>query len=378
MSTKKNSGFSSSSVMADLLASAKVKIPSLRRGSEVVGKVVSVSNSEVLVDVGAKSEGIISGRELSSGRELLSAIAVGDSIDAVVLYPENDAGQVVLSLKKLSGEKRWGELEERKKNGEDAEVVIIEANRGGLICDFAGLHGFLPASQLATVPSKLESLIGKTLSVKIIEVDRVTNRLIFTQKSHNKRDLGNVLALLDKVAIGDKYEGVVSAILPFGMFVEINLDKPKSKTKEKAEESKGAQKLEGLVHISEISWDKIDDAAKMFKVGDKVEVLVIAKDKTEGRLNLSIKQLLPDPFAQAAQKYTKDMKVKGVVARVTPFGIFVNLEEGIEGLIHISKVSPNATYNAGDKVECEIESVDTASRKIALVPIAKEKPVLYR
>ena len=366
--------------MADLLASSKVKIPSLRRGQEVTGKIVLFSNSELLVDIGAKSEGIISGREFTSAREVLSGLNVGDSIEAAVLYPENDAGQVVLSLRKLSGEKRWQELEEKKTDSEEVEVVVVEANKGGVICDFVGLRGFLPSSQIIKVPSKLDDLVGKSMSVRVIEVDRVTNRLIFSQKLPGKKDLGELLKILAKVKIGDKHEGIVSAILPFGVFVEINLDGVSAKTKGEDEDpdSSVGGKLEGLVHISEISWEKVDDVSKIYKVGDKVDVAVIAKDSTNGRLNLSIKQLTPDPFAKATEKYTKEMKVKGKVSKVTPYGVFVTLEENIEGLIHISKIPPNVSYNEGDKISCEIESVDVASRKIALVPIVTEKPVLYR
>lgn len=407
MKVKKESGFSASSAMADLLASSKSQIPALKRGQEVVGKVVAVSNSEILVDIGAKSEGIIAGRELSSGRDIVAKVQVGDSIEATVMYPENDAGQVVLSLRKLSGEKRWQELEERKAGGEEIDVVAMEANRGGIICDFAGLRGFLPASQLSTrstssgqaVPSKLDDLVGKNMQVRVIEVDRPSNRLIFSQKSPGKGDLADVLALLAKVKIGDKYEGVVSAILPFGIFVEIKLEGSKvakvskvskgdNKTFETSETSDTSvpSKLEGLVHISEISWEKIDNPAAIYKVGDKVEVLVIAKDAATGRLNLSIKQLGEDPFARLSEKYTKDMKVSGMVSKVTPFGVFVTLEDpstssgpsGIEGLVHISKIPPNVEFKEGQKIQCEIDSVDVPSRKIALVPIVTQKPVLYR
>ena len=377
----------SGSAMAALLASSQIAIPSLRRGQEVSGKVVMVGHSEILVDISAKSEGIVSGRELTATRDLAAKISVGDTIEATVLYPENDAGQVVLSLRKLSGEKRWQELEEKRESGDQIEVVAQESNRGGIICDFLGIRGFLPASQLARPPSKLESLIGRGLTVSVIEVDRPTNRLIFSQKKPGKKDLSALLVLLSGVKIGEKYQGIVSAILPFGVFVEINLDESKTagaksrvakvKVKSEEKEPKGS-KLEGLVHISEISWEKVEDPTTMFKVGDRVDVVVIAKDATTGRLNLSIKQLTRDPFFEASAKYSEDMKVVGVVSRVTPFGVFVTLDSKIEGLIHISKIPPNVVWSEGDKIECEIESVDVPARKIALVPIVREKPVLYR
>ncbi len=359
---------SGKSPMAALLAQTGFKIPSIRRGQEVSGKIISANRNEILIDIGAKSEGIIFGREIAAAGDLVSKLAPGDTIEATVVQPENDAGQVVLSLRKLSGVKRWTELTEMRESGGECEVLALEANRGGVICEYFGLRGFLPASQLAQAPSKLGDLIGKRLNVTPIEVDQATNRLIFSQKRPDKKDLEKITHALSKIKIGDKFMGIVTAILPFGIFVEINVSGEKEE----------AEKIEGLVHISEVSWEKTDDPLKQFSVGQEVEVIVIAKDLETGRLNLSIKQLTEDPFAEAAAKYTKEQKVKGIISKVTPFGVFVTLEEGVEGLIHISKIPPNADYNAGQDIACEIESVDAASRRISLSPITTEKPILYR
>ena len=366
---KSSAKFSS---MEELLASTGYNIPSLRRGQEVSGKIVSITPSEILVDIGAKSEGIVAGRELTAVRDLALKLSAGDKIDVTILYPENDAGQVVLSMRKVSQDTRWKELENRKETGEDIEVVAIEVNRGGVICEWQGIRGFLPASQLAA-SSQATDLIGKNLTARIIEVDRGTNRLILSQRQPKKADLEAILKQLTKVKIGQKLSGVVTAVLPFGVFVEVDIEESKS---QRVKESK--DKLEGLVHISEISWEKVDDPKKLFKVGDKLEVMVIAKDEATGRLNLSIKQLIKDPFMEASAKYSKDETVTGTVARVSPYGIFVTLEEGVEGLMHISKIPPDQTFDVGQKVTCTIESVETESRRISLAPVVKEKPVLYR
>ena len=350
--------------MGELLSSTGYTIPSLRRGQEVHGKIISISKNDVLIDVGGKSEGILAGRELAASRDLFVTLKPGDKIDATVIHPENDAGQVVLSLRKFTGDKRWQDLEEKRKEGGDIEVMPLEVNRGGIICEYFGLRGFLPASQLSQTGGKLEDLIGKNITVRVIEVDRNTNRLIFSQKQPGKQDLEKLLKKLSKVKIGEKYQGIVTAVLPFGIFVEIDAD--------------SQDKLEGLVHVSEISWEKIDDATGMFNVGDKLEVLVVAKEETSGRLNLSLKQLTPDPFVKASSKYSQDQQVKGAVSKITPYGVFVILEEGIECLVHISKIPPDVEYKEGQEVECTIESVDTASRKISLDPVVKKKPVLYR
>ncbi len=367
MATNKqtSSKASSKSSFADLFA-ASIKVPTLRRNQEVTGTVVSVSPAEILIDVGAKSEGIVTGRELSAVHDLASKISVGDKVEATVISPENDAGQVVLSLRKLSGEKRWTELEEKRENSEDIQVIALEANRGGVICDFLGIRGFLPASQLATTPSKLSDVIGKNLSCRVIEVDRQSNRLILSQKAPDKRDLTKILAILTKINVGDKFNGLITAVLPFGIFVEVTLEQDKE------------DKLEGLVHISELSWEKIEDPTKFFKVGDRVDVMVIAKDEETGRLNLSIKQLLKDPFEEAAAKYTKDDNVKGTISRVTPYGVVVTLDAGMEGLIHISKIPPDLNLEVGQEIDCSVDSVDVRNRKIALVPVITAKPVLYR
>ena len=393
---------------ADLFAASESRVPALRRNQEVTGKVVSVSHQEILVDIGAKSEGVLSGRELTAAADLASDLSVGDLLEATVLYPENDAGQVVLSLRKLSGEKRWKELEEKKENHEDIDILALEVNRGGVICEYLGIRGFLPASQLIETPSRLEDLIGKTLKAGVIEVDKQSNRLILSQKQPEKKDLKEVVKLLSRVKIGQKISGVVTAVLPFGIFVEVDVGSAgpvtsfppasaRSKLKSDVDQSDdvelravgspstgatrkkiNAAKLEGLVHISEISWEKVEDPAKYFKVGDKTEVMVIAKEEETGRLNLSIKQLSEDPFLEISKDYTKDEEVKGTISRVTPYGVIVELSRGIEGLIHISKIPPNENFDVGQSVDCTVEAVDTRSRKISLVPMARAKPVLYR
>ena len=375
--------------MEELLASSGYKIRVIGGGKEVRGKIVSITHSEILVDIGAKSEGIVASREMSSIRDIISGLSVGDTIDVTVIYPENDVGQVVLSMRKASQDARWQDLEDKKKSGEEIGVVALEVNRGGVICDYFGLRGFLPASQLTKIPSQLSDLIGKSLTVRVIEVDRQGNRLIFSQKQPETKDLKAIGKLLEKVKIGQKLSGVVSAILPFGIFVEVNVvgkedrEGKEDSEGEKSKPSKSSQpsessKLEGLVHISEISWEKIEDPSKLFKVGDKVEVMVIAKEETTGRLNLSIKQLAHDPFLEASAVFSKDEEVSGSVARVTPYGVFVTLKDGVEGLVHISKISPNKNYQIGQKVICTIESIDAGARRISLSPVAREKPVLYR
>ncbi len=375
--------------MADLLAATGYNIPTLKRNQEVIGEIIAISPSEILIDIGAKSEGIVFGRELSSVKDLVSGLSVGDTVDAIVLYPENEAGQVVLSLRKHTGEKRWIELENKRTSGENIEVIAIEANRGGVICDWMGIRGFLPSSQITQLPSRLNDLINKKLSVHVIEVDGTTNRLILSQKRPEKKDIEGLLKLLSLIKIGQKFTGVVTAVLPFGVFVEIDVGssgnrairlsgKKKEPDNQKTRQPENLSKLEGLVHISEISWEKVDDPSKLFKVGDKVDVMVVVKDETTGRLNLSIKQLAEDPFMKVSGKYAKDQEVTGTISKITPYGAMVALKDGVDGFIHISKIPPSTSWEVGQTVDCLVDSVDTKARRITLAPIIKEKPVLYR
>ncbi len=378
--------------MEELLSSTGYKIPILKRGQEVSGKVLSVNRSEILVDIGAKSEGIVYGREIAANPDLLLSLSKGDTIEATVIYPENEQGQVVLSLRKHSGDKRWGDLDEKKDSGEVIDVVAMEVNRGGIICEYFGLRGFLPSSQLSQIPSKLGDLVGKRLNVSVIEADRAGNRLIFTQKQQGGRDIEQIRKQLTSIKVGEKYKGVITAILPFGIFVEITL----KSDKEGKEPEESKNNIEGLVHLSEINWEKTDDPTKDFAVGGEVEVVVVSKDEEAGRLNLSIKQLLPDPFAEMMKQFATGQKVSGKVAKVTPYGVFVTIEakstkvqkgkstkgEGssmtLDGLMHISKIPPTLSLNVGDAIECEVESIDAPARRVALVPVVREKPVLYR
>ena len=225
----------------------------------------------------------------------------------------------------------------------------------------------------------IADLIGKTITVRVIEVDRQSNRLILSQKMPDAKDIGQIAGLLAKINIGDRLSGIVTAVLPFGIFVEVEIKESKSqRVKESKKDDDGLGKLEGLVHISEISWEKVEDPAKYFKVGDKVDVMVVAKDDTVGRLNLSIKQLADDPFLELSKQYSKDQVVGGNVDRITPYGVFVALSGGVEGLIHISKIPPNIEYEIGQALECTVEAVDTKARRITLAPVVREKPILYR
>ena len=209
-------------------------------------------------------------------------------------------------------------------------------------------------------------LIGERMKVKILELNKSNTRFVVSQKAVTQKDLlERQKAALDKFEVSKKYGAQVTGTAPFGIFVVVP-------SKEKGIE------IEGLVHISEIAWEKVEDPQKYVKTGEKIEVMVIGIDKSAGRLNLSIKQLTPDPWKEIDKRYKVDQQVSGKISRVSPFGAFLTLETGVEGLIHISKIPPGEEPKEGDKVECIIESLDPVKRKISLSIIPKGKPVGYR
>lgn len=357
--------------MEELLSQAKGWSLGLRRGQIVDGTVVAISAKEILVDVGAKSEGLVSGRELTTISHLIGNLKVGDVIKAQIVTPEDDAGQIVLSLRPFLETKYWEALEHKRQNQETLMVKGLESVRGGLLVEInlEGLiiRGFLPTSQMtASRVADSKPSAGAEIAVKVVEVNQVANRLVVSEKAAiSSSDRSQLAKELTRYKVGQLIEGVITAVVPFGLFVTVTAD-DKEET------------VEGLVHISEVAWEKIDDLSKRFSMGDKLEARVLSIDETQGRLNLSIKSLQENPWEEIAQQYPAGSKVKGTVARLTPFGSFVTISEGIEGLLHASKIPIGEMLKVGQQVDCEVEAVDVSKRRISLALVLKEKPVTYR
>jgi len=356
--------------MEELLAQTGYQLKGLKRGDVIEAVVVEKTKSMLHLDIGGKSEGAVIDREMKAAKDFIKNLQVGDKITAVVTQAENDRGQTLLSLKKAAAENLWAEFNEKLKTGQTIKVRGKEINRGGLVVETKGIQGFIPASQFGTQQvGKIEKLVDQEIEVKVIEVDKEKNRLIFSEKKVS--DAGLLKAqkkALAKVKVDDVFTGTVTGVMPFGLFVKVEVP---SKKKEKIF-------LEGLVHISEISWEKVDDPSKFYNQGDEVKVKVLLIDENSGKLNLSIKQLVLDPWKDIEKKYKVDRKVKGEMVRMAPFGVFVKLDSGIEGLIHISKIPVEKSFNPGDKLDCYIESVDPENRRISLGLVLKEKPVGYK
>lgn len=353
--------------MEELLAQTSYQFHGLKRGGFVDGVIKSISGKEILIDIGAKTEGIVQEKELPYIRDFVSHLKPGDKMVCYVVSTENEEGQVVLSLRKASMEYKWKDIYEAQKKGLPIEVKGLEVNKGGLIVGLKDLHGFIPASQMEiNHQSDLTALINKTLQVKVVEIDRKNNRLIFSEKAvSSKSSSENTAEILKKVKIGGKCSGKVTGVVPFGIFVTLT-------------DPEVVKNMEGLVHISEIAWEKVINPADYFKLGDKVDVLVLGVEEKTGKLNLSIKKLLPDPWQSLVKMYQKDQVVNGKVTRVTPYGAFIEIEKGIEGLLHISKIPTGREFKVAEELECMVELVDPDKHRISLSLLPTEKPIGYK
>ena len=356
--------------MEELLASMGGNLKIFKRGNEVVGKIISINPKQILVDIGGKSYGIVPSREVSAIADLVAQLKPGEDVNATVLIPENESGQVVLSLRKSGVEKRWQVLKRAQDNDEALDVTGIDTVKGGLLIDYAGLRGFIPASQLdpahADNPSQLK---GRKLSVKILEIDAASNRFVVSQKAVTHKDLvESQHKALESVKEGAVLTARVSGIVPFGAFAQVIISEGEEET----------ITLEGLIHISEIAWERVENPGDYIKVGQEVKVKVIGKDDSEGKLNLSMKQLTPDPWERVGKEFKEEQTVSGKVTRLSHFGVFVQLEPGVEGLIHVSKMPADFSPKVGESIQAAIESLDLDKRKMSLSVVTKEKPIGYR
>ena len=352
--------------MAELLARSERDAPAMRplRSGEIVdGTVESIAGDEVLVDLGGRSAGILSLRD--AGDEPL---AVGERIQAFVVHPEGPQGHAVLSLRRARRDRRWRELSERRERGDIVEAPVVEVNRGGVVVD-VGLRGFVPLSQLSSVgaiervpdsasappiPQAVRSLQGRSLSLKVIEVDPERNRLILSEKAavQELRRQRKARAA-SELSVGDVLEGTVTHVTGFGLFVDVGV-------------------ADGLVHRSEITWDKAVNPTTVHAVGDRVRVLVTGVDQVRDRISLSIRQLADDPWAHTATKFTVGTDVDAVITRLMPFGAFARVAEGLEGLVHISELAdervaqPSDVVKVGDAVRVRVVGIDDERRRLSL------------
>ena len=364
---KKSSKKASS--MEELLANTGYTLKGLKKGDTVQAVITRISAREIALDTGSKTEGVVMDKEIENYRDILSKLKVGDTVQAQVVVAENDRGQSVLSIRKSLLEKRWTTLAQVQKDGVAIDVVVRDPVRGGVLVDYGGLRGYIPLSQLDSALSKgLDKAAGRRIKVKVIEVDPATNRLVFSQRALvEEAVLAKQKELLDVIPVDKTVEATITGVAPFGAFAKFAVEKEGTK-----------HDVEGLVHISESAWEKVDDPNQYLKSGDTIKVKVIGVDSATGKVTLSVKQLLPDPWENVLDMFEKDSQVKGTVTRTSPYGIFVELSPGVEGLIHISKVTPGTEPQVGDEITCLVEDVKPDQRKISLSMALTEKPIGYR
>lgn len=332
-----------------------------KKGKEIDAKIVSLSKKGVLFDIGWKSYAVLGELETKELATYLPYLAVGDVIPAKIVVEETKEGYPVLSMRKFFEKGKWDILEKKQQKEEEIEVICGDYGKGGIFIDFMGIRGVIPRIQLTGDYSEHpEKLHGQKLKVKVLEVDKLKNRLVVSQKAValgiSYKDLRKTF---DAITLNGRYSAKVVGFSDFGVFCEVNT-------------------IEGLIHISEISWTKVTDPTKYLTVGEEVDVVVTEKNENSFKLNLSIKRLTPDPWEQVEERYPRDKEFEGEIIRKEKYGYIVRFEPGIEGLIHISKVPPSETLTVGEKIRVFVEKIEARNRRMSLILVSKAKPVAYR
>ncbi|HEV3461562.1 MAG TPA: 30S ribosomal protein S1 [Candidatus Dormibacteraeota bacterium] len=349
--------------MEEFLNQEEASSKRIAHGDIIDGVVVRVDPDEVLVDVGSKSEGVISSRELGTREAGTPDLHSGDHIKVFVLQPENEDGNVVLSLRRARAESVWIKAQDQQASGEMMDAEVREQNKGGLIVNILGLRGFLPTSQVSrTYSSNLQELVGQRIGVKILEVNRKRNRLIVSQKAAFDEDRARQRGeLFEKLKIGDEIQGKVSGLTTYGAFVNL-----------------GA--ADGLIHISELSWDRVANVGDVLQVGQDVQVKVIKLDPDTSRISLSLRQLGQDPWDHIEKRFPPGAIVEGEVTKIKKYGAFLQIGDGIEGLLHISELAwehvehTEDVVQVGQKLKVRVLQADRSRRRISLSLKQAEEP----
>jgi small subunit ribosomal protein S1 len=351
--------------MESLLNEQELNVDLPQPGEIRTGMIASIGPSQILVSIGAKSEGVVSGRELDAlTQEEREVLKVGQEVHVFVLNPEDENGNVVLSLKRAQEQMSWENVEKLLEGDTTIDSKIIGFNKGGLIVAVEGLRGFVPSSQISamrrsqstgdTPEQRWQKMIGQPISVRVIEVDRERRRLILSERAASTESRQSIKErVIEELEEGKVYTGRVTSLANFGAFININ----------------GA---DGLVHLSELSWDHIDHPREVLEVGQEVKVKVINVDKEKKRIGLSVRALQADPWRSRVEKYSVGQLVEGVITRLTKFGAFARLEGDIEGLIHISEISehriehPKEVLKEGEVKSLRVIRIDPDQHRIGL------------
>ncbi len=340
----------------ELIPNYDLTFPTINEGEVVSGRVVRVDKDEVLVDIGYKSEGVIPVSELSIRRSVDPGeeVQIGDEVDALVLTKEDAEGRLILSKKRARFEMAWKRIERAAETGEPVEGTVIEVVKGGLILDL-GVRGFLPASLVdIRRVQDLDEFMGKTLRCKVIELNRSRNNVVLSRRAVLEEERKEMRqAILDRLSPGDVVTGTISNIVDFGAFVDLD-------------------GIDGLIHISELSWSHVNHPSEMLDIGQEVRVKVLDIDRGRQRISLGLKQTQTDPWQQVVDAYDEGDVVEGRVTKVVTFGAFVEILPGVEGLVHISELAghhvenPREVVSQGETVHAKIIEMDAERRRLSL------------
>jgi ribosomal protein S1 len=360
MTDEKNKDAAEIEKFQKLLDDDQFKIP--QPGELITGKVITASKAEVKLDIDGILTGVVRGPELYEEDDDYASLKPGDMVEATIIEGENENGDLELSFRFAGQEKAWVGLDEAYEKRITLKVKVIDANKGGLLVKYRQIPGFLPVSQLAPenyprvnggdkskILDKLRSFAGTDFEVKVMTIDKKEDKIIFSEKEAWNEKQKDVIS---KYRVGTVVEGSITAITDFGVFISFG------------------ENLEGLIHISELAWQRIDDPADLYKVGDTIKAEVISLENS--KIFLSAKKLMKDPWEVVSEKYKIGQEVEGTILKVNPFGLFVSLDDAIHGLAHVSqlKLSPKdkitEKFKAGDKVTFEIVSIEPKDHRLGL------------
>ncbi len=350
-------------LMEQFLANPEHDYRNLQYGDTVDGIIMRVDRDEILVDIGAKAEGVVPAKEMQSlSAEDRAALRPGDPLLVFVVQSEDREGRAILSIDRARQEKSWRRLQQCYESGEVIEAKVINYNKGGLLVNLDGVRGFVPSSQVSGISrgpdtqkqSDMARMVGQNLALKVIEINRNRNRLILSERQAvmDVRE-GRKGELLSALKEGDVRTGIVTSVCDFGAFVDIG----------------GA---DGLVHLSELSWSRVKHPGEVLKPGDKVQVYVLSVDNERKRIALSLKRTQNEPWATVGERYHVGQVVEGVITQLASFGAFARIEDGVEGLIHVSEMGdgrvqhPREVVQEGDVVQARIIRIDPARKRMGL------------
>src|SRR5947209_501144 len=355
-------------VDGELVPNYDATIVSFSEGDVVTGKVVRIDKDEVLVDIGYKSEGVIPQSELSIRRSIDPAeeVQLGEEVDALVLTKEDQDGRLILSKKRARFERAWRRIEAAAESGEPVEGNVIEVVKGGLIIDL-GVRGFLPASLVdIRRVQNLDEYLGQKIECKVIELNRSRNNVVLSRRAVLEEERKEARQqILDRLQRGEVVEGMISNIVDFGAFVDLD-------------------GIDGLIHISELSWSHVNHPSEVLSIGDTVRVKVLDIDRDRQRISLGLKQTQEDPWERVVNTYNVGDVLEGKVTKVVTFGAFVEIMEGVEGLVHISELAqqhvenPREIIRPGDTVRVKILEIDSERRRLSLSIKRVEDQILPR